>query len=145
LEVVTNESDALRVACEVGPTLLQRVGVAIDPDEPGTGGGVEDAERVPCPAERRVDEDPAVVEGREEKIDDGAGKDGAVLHDRVISYLPRALVAMASMPSAPPTEEPVSASNTIPWRTSRARPCSRLRAFRVIPPGLPLDCPGLRS
>lgn len=115
MEVVTNESDPLVVGSEVGPTLLQRDGVAIDPDEPGMRRGVEEAERVPCPAERRVDEDSsAVCERREEKIDDGAGKDGAVLHDRLISYLPSALVAIASMPSAPPTEEPVSASSTMP-------------------------------
>ncbi len=69
---------------------------------------------MPRPPERRIDEDPSITEGREEKIDDGSGKDGAVLHFRPISYLPSALVAIASMPSAPPTEVPVSASSTIP-------------------------------
>jgi hypothetical protein len=136
LEVVTNESDASRVSGEDGPTRLQRVGIAIDPDEAGRGGRVEDAERMARPAERGVDEcswplaervacsalGGAVAtgrwsspnEGREEKVDDGAGKDGAVLHVRPISYLPSTLVAIASMPSAPPTEDPVRARSTIP-------------------------------
>ena len=62
----------------MGPTLLQRVGVAIDPDEMGTGCGVEDAERVPGSSEGGVDEDPSWGDCGEEKIDDRVGEDGAV-------------------------------------------------------------------
>ncbi len=99
---------------EVGPTLLQRDGIAIDPDEPRARCGLEDAEGVPGASEGAVDEDASLPERWEEKIDDGPCEDGAVLHDRLISYLPSALVAIASIPNAPPTEEPVSASSTIP-------------------------------
>ena len=60
MEVVTNESDPLFEAGETGPTLLQRVGVAVDADDPDVWCGLEDAERVPRPSERRVDDDSAI-------------------------------------------------------------------------------------
>ncbi len=123
MEIVTNEPDARPIAGEVGPTRRHRVRVAVEADELGGRGRVEKTPGMSAPPQRRVDDDSAARQGGSEQIDDGTGQDRSVPptlvcalpdHDRLISYLPRALVAIAIIPRNPPTDEPVSASTTMP-------------------------------
>jgi hypothetical protein len=70
LEVATNDSSPAPERGEVGPTLLHRVGVAIDPDELCPGGGVEERPRMSGATQRGVDDDASVSERGLEELDD---------------------------------------------------------------------------
>ncbi len=79
-EFVTDEPNALLMRAEVGPTLLQRFWVTVDPDESDVPVGVQDAASVTGAPERCVDEDPSTLQCRTKELDDFCGEDGFVGH-----------------------------------------------------------------
>lgn len=62
----------------MGPTLLQRVGVAIDADERRGRRGFEDTAGVTTATEGAIDEDSPMLQRRDEELDDAVGEDGIV-------------------------------------------------------------------
>ena len=104
---------------EVGPTLLQRFCVTVDPDELDGWEGLQDAEGVTRPPERSVDDGSAMLQCRTKEFDDFCCEDWFVSH---MGYRPRARVARLTIATKPPIDEPVRAKSTRLWPISRATP-----------------------
>ena len=116
-EVVTNEMNPIGERGEVGPTLLKGLRIAVDPDQERRRRRLEKRPSVTAAPEGRVDEDPSAAKGRDQEFPDCGNENGLVIHSKAPSwastrYLPSARVAIDTMPSTPPTDEPVSASST---------------------------------